>query len=63
MSRLDAVRLAIFGRVWLGPIRFGSFPRPVPAGSGIKQFGSVRPVRFGFRFLPAVVLLSPEALP
>ena len=27
---------------WLGPVRFGSFPRPVPAGSRIKRFGSVR---------------------
>ena len=31
---------------WLGPVRFGSVPRPVPAGSRIKQFASVRPVRF-----------------
>ena len=37
---------------WLGPVRFGSVPRPVPAGSGIKRFGSVRPVRFGFLLLP-----------
>ena len=37
---------------WLGPVRFGSVPRPVPAGSRIKRFGSVRPVRFGFLFLP-----------
>ena len=36
---------------WLGPIRFGSVPRPVPAGSRINRFGSVRPVRFGFLFL------------
>ena len=27
---------------WLAPVRFGSVPRPVPAGSGIKRFGSVR---------------------
>ena len=27
---------------WLGPVRFGSFLRPVPAGSGINRFGSVR---------------------
>ena len=26
----------------LGPVRFVSFPRPVPAGSGINRFGSVR---------------------
>ena len=32
---------------WLGPVRFGSFPRPVPAGSRIKRFGSVRFSRFG----------------
>ena len=32
---------------WLGPVRFGSFPRPVPAGSGIKRLGSVRLCRFG----------------
>ena len=24
---------------WLGPVRFGSVPRRVPAGSRIKQFG------------------------
>ena len=27
---------------WLGPVRFGSFPRPVPAGSSMKRFGSFR---------------------
>ena len=27
---------------WLGPVRFGSFPRPAPVGSEIKRFGSVR---------------------
>ena len=35
--------------------RFGSAPRTVPAGFEIKLFGSagsVRPVRFGFLFLP-----------
>ena len=45
---------------WLGPVRFGWFPRPIPAGSRIKRvgsvrferFGSVRTVRFGFLFLP-----------
>ena len=37
---------------WLGPVRLGSVPRPVPAGSRIKCVGSVRPVRFGFSFLP-----------
>ena len=35
---------------WLHPIRFGSVPRLVPAGSG--RFGSVRPVRFCFLLLP-----------
>ena len=28
-------------------VRFGSFPRPVPLGSGIKRFGSARFGRFG----------------
>ena len=37
-----------------GSVRFGSVPRPVPAGSGIKRFGSVQPVRFGFSFLPEI---------
>ena len=32
---------------WLGPVRFGSVPRPVPAGSEIKRFGSVWFGRFG----------------
>ena len=32
---------------WLRPVRFGSFPRPVPAGSEIKRFGLVRFGRFG----------------
>ena len=41
----------------LGPVRFGSFLCPVPSGSGMKRFGSVRfgsvwPVRFGFLLLP-----------
>ena len=40
------------GSVRFGSVRFGSVPRPVPAGSGIKRFGSVRPVRFGLSFLP-----------
>ena len=31
-----------------GRNRFGSVPRSVPAGSEIKRFSSVRPVRFGF---------------
>ena len=50
----DAVRPALFERVVArsGSVRFGSFPRPVPAGSRIKRFGSVRPLRFGFLFLP-----------
>ena len=48
-SWLDVVRPAFFGRVVArsGSVRFGSVPRPVPAGSGIKRFGSVRPARFG----------------
>ena len=40
---------------WLGPVRLGSFPHPVPAGSRIKRFVSVRFGRFGsasFSFLP-----------
>ena len=37
---------------WLGSVRFGSFPRPLQAGSRIKGFGSVRPVWFAFLFLP-----------
>ena len=32
---------------WLGLVRFGSFPRPVPVGSRFKRFGSVRFGRFG----------------
>ena len=32
---------------WLCPVRIGSFPRPVSAGSRIKRFGSVRFGRFG----------------
>ena len=41
---------------WLGPVRFGTVPRPVPTGSGIHRFGSIRfgSVRFGFLFPPAV---------
>ena len=42
---------------WLYPVRFVSFPRPVPAGSRIKRFGSVRPVLFGFLLLPDSVLV------
>ena len=37
---------------WFGPLRFGSVPRSVSAGSEIKRFGSVRPIRFGLLFLP-----------
>ena len=65
INRLGSVR---FGQLFLpvrcgsacvlrtcrGSVRFGSVPCPVPAGSGIHRFGSVRPVRFGFRFLPDV---------
>ena len=49
VSWFDAVRPAFSGRVVArsGLVRFTSFPCPVPAGSRIKQFGSVRPVRFG----------------
>ena len=36
-----------------GSVRFASLPLPVPAGSIIVRFGSFRPVRFGFLFLPA----------
>ena len=32
---------------WFGRVRFGSVPRPVPAGSKIKRFGSVRFGLFG----------------
>ena len=31
---------------WLGPLRFGPVPRPVPAGSRIKRFGSAGSFRF-----------------
>ena len=50
---------------WLGPVRFGSVPRPVPARSRIKRFGSVRfgPVRFGFLFLPVSLAGSPAVNP
>ena len=33
--------------VRFGPVRFGSFPRPVPAGSAIQRFDSVRFGRLG----------------
>ena len=39
-----------FGRpvlIYNGPFRFGSFPRPVPAGSRIERFCLVRFGRFG----------------
>ena len=39
--------LACIFRTRRGSVRFGSVPRPVPAGSGIKRFGSVRFGRFG----------------
>ena len=32
---------------WLCPVRFGAVPRPVPAGSGITRFGSIRFGWFG----------------
>ena len=31
---------------WLGPVRFGSFPCPVPGDSRIKRFGSAGSVLF-----------------
>ena len=56
LSRFDAVRPALFERVMVrsGSLRFGS-----AFGSGrfrnySVRFGSVRPVRFGFLFLPGV---------
>ena len=57
ISRSDAVRPAFFGRVvdWSG-----SVPRPVPAGPGIHRFGAVRPVRFGFLFLPSLLGFTPK---
>ena len=44
LSRFDAIRPAFFGRVVArsGSVRFGSVPRPVPAGSRLIWFGSVR---------------------
>ena len=42
MSRLTRFGLCFSDSSWLGPVRFGSFPRPVPAGSRIKRCGSVR---------------------
>ena len=39
---------------WRSPVRFGSVPCPVPAGSRIKRFGSVRFGPFG-----SVVLFPP----
>ena len=41
--------LRFLDMAWLGPVRFGSFPRPVPAGSRINgsvRFGSAGSVRF-----------------
>ena len=37
----------VFWTSWLGPVRFCSVPRLVPAGSGIKRFSSVRFGWFG----------------
>ena len=55
---------------WLGPVRFCSVPRLVPAGSRIEWFGSVRFCRFGsvsYSFLlcpaPRSVLARPEGQP
>ena len=55
--------LCFLNASWLGPVRFGSFPRPVPAGSEIKRFGSVRlrPVQFGFLLLPVIGRTLPRA--
>ena len=39
--------LRFFNASWFRPVRFGSVPRPVLAGSKIKRFGSVRFGRFG----------------
>ena len=52
VSLFDAVRPALSGRV---VALSGSVPRPAPAGSGIKRFGSVR---FGFLLLPAKVAVG-----
>ena len=38
--------LRFSGASWFGLVRFRSFPHPVPAGSGINRFGSVRFGRF-----------------
>ena len=57
-TRFDAVRLAFFGHAVArsGSVRFGS-----ASGSGrfrnyTVRFGSVRPVRFGFSFLPDIYI-------
>ena len=34
--------LRFLDALWLGPVRFGSVPRPFPAGSEIQRVGSVR---------------------
>ena len=58
MNRFGSVRLGILVspvrrgsacafQTRRGSVRFGSVPRPVPAGSGIERFGSVRLGRSG----------------
>ena len=58
LSRKAPRRDASSRKEWFGSIRFGSFPRPVPAGSS-KRFGSVRFRRFGmvsYSFLVEVLV-------
>ena len=47
---------------WLGSVRFGSVPRLVPAGSGMKRFGSVWFGRFGSvsHFLPVRLAVASD---
>ena len=49
---------------WLGLVRFGSVPRPVPAGSRMKRFGSVRFCSAGsVRFLlPPCIMISTTSI-
>ena len=58
-SRFDAVRLAFFGHVMArsSSVRFRVRFRPVPEFNGLVRFGSVRPVRFGFSFLPVYIYI------
>ena len=41
-----STRFGLLFRIHRGSVRFGSVPRPVPAGSRIQRFGSVRFGRF-----------------